>query len=39
MLNEEIGPLFGYQPGMDGNVPPPLSTVTEEELTMLAAER
>jgi formate dehydrogenase subunit beta len=38
MLNSEISPLFEYEPGMDVVVPPPLSTVTEEERTMLAAE-
>jgi formate dehydrogenase subunit beta len=38
MLNNEISPLFEYEPGMDADVPPPLSIVTEEELTMLAAE-
>ena len=38
MLNSEISPLFEYEPGMDLDVPPPLSTVTEEEFTMLAAE-
>jgi len=38
MLNNEISPLFEYEPGMDADVPPPLSMVTEEELTMLTAE-
>jgi formate dehydrogenase subunit beta len=38
MLNAEIGPLFGYKSGMDVDVPPPLSTVTEEELAAAVAE-
>jgi hypothetical protein len=32
MLNTEISSVFGYQPGMDLRVPPPLSVVPEEEL-------
>jgi formate dehydrogenase subunit beta len=38
MLNVEIGAVLGYQSGMDIRVPPPLSMVPEEELTMLVAE-
>jgi formate dehydrogenase subunit beta len=37
MLNAEIGSVLGYEPGMDIHVPPPLSTVPEEELDMLVA--
>jgi formate dehydrogenase subunit beta len=37
MLNAEIGSVLGYEPGMDIRVPPPLSTVPEEELDMLVA--
>jgi formate dehydrogenase subunit beta len=37
MLNAEIGSVLGYEPGMDIRVPPPLSTVPEEELAMLVA--
>lgn len=32
MLNTETSSVFGYQPGMDLGVPPPLSVVPEEEL-------
>ena len=38
MLNGEISPLFGYEPGMDVDVPPPLSAVREEELTMMGTK-
>jgi formate dehydrogenase subunit beta len=38
MLNAEIGPVLGYTPGMHIEVPPPLSTVPEEELAILVAE-
>jgi formate dehydrogenase subunit beta len=38
MLNVEIGSVLGYESGMDIRVPPPLSTVPEEELAILAAE-
>jgi formate dehydrogenase subunit beta len=38
MLNVEIGAVLGYRSGMDVRVPPPLSTVPEEELDILAAE-
>jgi formate dehydrogenase subunit beta len=34
MLNRELGAVFKYEPGMDVSAPPPLGTVTEEELGM-----
>ena len=38
MLNREMSPVFDYEPGMDVEMPPPLSRVTEEELEMLGTE-
>ena len=32
MINAEINSVLGYRPGMDLHVPPPLSTIPEEEL-------
>ena len=37
MLNVEIGAVLGYRSGMDIGVPPPLSTVPEDELATLVA--
>lgn len=37
MLNVEVGAILGYRSGMDIGVPPPLSTVPEEEVAMLVA--
>lgn len=33
-LNKELGAIFGYESGCDPGVPPPLDTISEEELTM-----
>lgn len=38
MLNRELGDTFKYKPGMDVSAPPPLATVTDEELAMPGVE-
>jgi formate dehydrogenase subunit beta len=38
MLNKELARTFKYEPGTDVNAPPPLRTVTDEELSMSGIE-
>jgi formate dehydrogenase subunit beta len=33
LLSKKIGAIFNYEPGMDATKPPPLRTVTDQELT------
>ena len=33
-LNKELQDIFEYRPGMDGDAPPPLTTVAEQELSI-----
>jgi len=38
MLSRELGQMFKYEPGMDASAPPPLRTVTDEELMVEGVE-
>lgn len=38
MLSRELGGIFNYEPGIDVNEPPPLRTVTDQELSLGGVE-
>jgi formate dehydrogenase subunit beta len=38
MLSKELGQMFKYEPGMDASAPPPLRTVTMEEIRVSGVE-
>jgi len=38
LLSKKIGAIFQYEPGMDVTKPPPLRTVTDQELSLSGVE-
>jgi hypothetical protein len=38
LLNRELAGIFQYEPGMDVSVPPPLRTITDQELSISGVE-